>query len=69
MLTDLRIRDFAIIDDLGLEFGPGTGLDYFTWALGRLFAGARDLATGKQVDRTPHTPIDYVTDIRAGPPF
>ena len=23
MLTDLRIRDFAIIDDLGLEFGPG----------------------------------------------
>jgi DNA repair protein RecN (Recombination protein N) len=23
MLTDLRIRDFAIIDDLALEFGPG----------------------------------------------
>jgi DNA repair protein RecN (Recombination protein N) len=23
MLTDLHIRDFAIIDDLGLEFGPG----------------------------------------------
>jgi DNA repair protein RecN (Recombination protein N) len=23
MLTDLRIRDFAIIDDLGLEFSPG----------------------------------------------
>ncbi len=23
MLTDLRIRDFAIIDDLSLEFGPG----------------------------------------------
>ena len=51
MLTDLRIRDFALIDDLSISFGPGLNLLTGETGAGKsIIVEALGLVTGQRAD-------------------
>ncbi|MDP6677461.1 MAG: DNA repair protein RecN [Verrucomicrobiota bacterium] len=72
MLTDLRIRNLALVNDLAIQFGPGyNSITGETGAGKSILIGALGLVLGERADRTlirdgnDHCSVEAIIDVTA----
>ena len=72
MLTDLRIKNLALVNDLAIQFGPGyNSITGETGAGKSLLIGALGLVLGERADRTlirdgdDHCSVEAIIDVTA----